>query len=442
MSAIANQAKSTFYRGQVGPQGPRGPQGEKGDRGDRGDRGANGAQGVGILDATVDANGLLIVTLQDATTIVSNSSLIGPQGTSIVNMYIDENNDLQVGLTNGEIFNAGYVKGDQGEVGPQGQGIVLLESVDSIADLGSIVDPKLGDIHFVVEDGNGYVWNNTGWISVGPIQGPIGDTGEKGNAATITVGEVTASEPGGAAVVVNSGDSNVAVFDFTIPRGERGDSWEDASYDPITGKVTFKTGDGYEFETEDLRAVKLVIQGRQATLADLQSITGVDGDAWLVTEGAVGINELHLWIGGQWENLGQFVPSGSNAVFENMAVSYLVIDNIVTYNSIQRTLDKVVDTPTGDQLFSILATLRSVRSFRATVNIFANNGTADVYQILDFNAIHNGQESFMSQSNDISTGENLAEFNVTYSSSAGMLLNTKPVYDNTKFTVVITTIRD
>lgn len=46
--------------------------------------------------------------------------------------------------------------------------------------------------------------------------------GDPGEAATIRIGTVTTSDPGGEAQVENSGTSQDAVFNFVIPRGEEG----------------------------------------------------------------------------------------------------------------------------------------------------------------------------------------------------------------------------
>lgn len=46
--------------------------------------------------------------------------------------------------------------------------------------------------------------------------------GLKGDAATIEIGTVTATEPGGAPAVTNSGTSQDAVFNFVLPRGQQG----------------------------------------------------------------------------------------------------------------------------------------------------------------------------------------------------------------------------
>lgn len=46
----------------------------------------------------------------------------------------------------------------------------------------------------------------------------------KGEAATITVGEVETGEPGSEVEIVNSGTTGDAIFDFKIPRGDKGES--------------------------------------------------------------------------------------------------------------------------------------------------------------------------------------------------------------------------
>ena len=59
--------------------------------------------------------------------------------------------------------------------------------------------------------------------------------GTDGSAATISVGSVTTGAAGTSATVVNSGTSSAAVFDFTIPRGDKGETGEDGTNATITG---------------------------------------------------------------------------------------------------------------------------------------------------------------------------------------------------------------
>ncbi len=56
------------------------------------------------------------------------------------------------------------------------------------------------------------------------VKGDTGLTGDKGDAATISVGAVTTSTSDLPASVTNSGTSSAAVFDFSIPQGEKGDT--------------------------------------------------------------------------------------------------------------------------------------------------------------------------------------------------------------------------
>lgn len=53
--------------------------------------------------------------------------------------------------------------------------------------------------------------------------GPQGTQGNPGAAATIRIGTVSTGAPGSAATVTNAGTENAAVFNFSIPRGEKGD---------------------------------------------------------------------------------------------------------------------------------------------------------------------------------------------------------------------------
>jgi hypothetical protein len=67
---------------------------------------------------------------------------------------------------------------------------------------------------------DGSVWNNyTG--PTGPT-GATGAAGTTGTAATVSAGTVTTGGAGTSASVSNSGTSNAAVFNFTIPRGDAG----------------------------------------------------------------------------------------------------------------------------------------------------------------------------------------------------------------------------
>lgn len=61
-------------------------------------------------------------------------------------------------------------------------------------------------------------------------KGDPGAKGDPGRAGTVTVGTVTTGSAGTNAIVTNSGTSNDAIFNFQIPKGDKGDSLTIKSY--------------------------------------------------------------------------------------------------------------------------------------------------------------------------------------------------------------------
>ena len=63
---------------------------------------------------------------------------------------------------------------------------------------------------------------NSNWTNMGPIQGPQGEQGPQGDAATIQIGTVTGVPAGTPPTVINSGTEHEAIFDFELEQGEQG----------------------------------------------------------------------------------------------------------------------------------------------------------------------------------------------------------------------------
>lgn len=139
------------------------------------------------------------------------------------------------------------LKGDKGERGEKGDPFTIAKTYPSVDEMNngfSIDDVPNGGFVMIdtgdVEDEDNaklYVKGNDSYTYITDlsgakgIKGEKGDTGEKGAdgvngndgaAATIAVGNVTTGASGSDAIVHNSGTSNVAVFDFTIPKGDPG----------------------------------------------------------------------------------------------------------------------------------------------------------------------------------------------------------------------------
>ena len=80
------------------------------------------------------------------------------------------------------------------------------------------------------------------------VQGPIGPRGLRGFRGEVSVGTTTTGEAGtNAAVVDSNSDPGISVLNFTIPRGEKGDTGSITSNLTSNGNVIFtvdeSTGD-------------------------------------------------------------------------------------------------------------------------------------------------------------------------------------------------------
>lgn len=124
--------------------------------------------------------------------------------------------------------------------------------------------------------------------------GADGQDGAPGQAATITVGSVSTGEPGTNASVTNSGTENAAVFDFVIPRGTDGTPGQNGQDGADGAAATISVGE--------------VITGEPGTDAEVVN-TGNENAAVLkftIPRGATGQD-------GQKGDPGVGVPSGGTA---------------------------------------------------------------------------------------------------------------------------------
>ena len=93
----------------------------------------------------------------------------------------------------------------------------------------------------------------------------VTDKGQKGDAATISVGTVTTLSAGQAAVIVNSGTTKDAVFDFSVPTGPQGTQGVQGIQGE-TGDQGIQGIQGIQGET-----------GADSTVAGPQGIQGIQG---------------------------------------------------------------------------------------------------------------------------------------------------------------------
>lgn len=177
-------------------------------------------------------------------------------------------------------------QGDQGPAGPQGPagqdgtGISLLGTVATVGDLPTMNNDN-GDLYIVSATGDGYAWDGTMFVNVGPIQGPAGPQGPQGTAGSDGVdgaqGPVGPEGPAGP-----QGDQG--------PAGPQGPQGEEGPAGP-TGAQGPAGQDG----------TGISIQGTVATVGDLPTMNNAPGDLYIVSATGDG----YAWDGTMFTNVGQ-----------------------------------------------------------------------------------------------------------------------------------------
>ena len=115
-------------------------------------------------------------------------------------------------------------------------------------------------------------------------RGPQGEQGEKGEAATIAAGQAYSVDYGTNPVVMNTGTSSNAVFDFYIPKGEQG----------LDGAVRYTAGTGIGI-TED-NTIYATGEARTdwgAITGDIQNQTDLQNALQTATGGAEAVAKAY-----------------------------------------------------------------------------------------------------------------------------------------------------
>lgn len=123
------------------------------------------------------------------------------------------------GTASTAIFDFSIPRGNVGQAGSNGaNGSAATISVGTVTALSAGATPTVANAGT-----SGAAVLNFG-IPVGAqgIQGTQGNVGNAGAAATVVVGDVSTGAAGSSASVTNSGSSNAATLNFTIPRGDVG----------------------------------------------------------------------------------------------------------------------------------------------------------------------------------------------------------------------------
>lgn len=199
-----------------GPQGQPGQDGSDGAQGEQGEPGVSAGFGEPTASATTLAYG------EQATVSVSAS---GPDTAKVFN--------FEFGIPQGAPGSGG---GGQGGTVSVTVGGTTTGEPGTNASVTNSGDTQNVVLNFTIPRGE------TGQ------PGTNGEDGADGQAATITVGNVTTGDPGTDVIINNSGTENAAILDFTIPRGAPGANGQDgqsgaaAGFGEPTATVDDKSG--------------------------------------------------------------------------------------------------------------------------------------------------------------------------------------------------------
>ncbi len=168
-------------------------------------KGADGVNGdqlyLHIAYATADDG-----SVGFSTTIATEKTYIGT--------YTDT---VEADSTNPTYYTWALFKGIDGTDGADGTSVVILGSVATTGNLPG--GASVGDLYIVIADGDGYVWNGSGWDNTGPIQGPDGPIGPSGLNAYVHYAYATSSDgTAGFSLTSFIGAKYVGTYtDFTSP---------------------------------------------------------------------------------------------------------------------------------------------------------------------------------------------------------------------------------
>lgn len=257
-----------------GPQGAQGVQGIQGEQGPQGEKGEVGYYFTPNVDESGNLSWSNNGNLNNPSTVnikgpqgeqgaQGTQGQVGPQGETgpYFTPSVDSNGDLSW-TNNGNLTNPTTVniKGPQGDVGPTGpQGEQGIQGIQGPAGTNGTNGENGATFTPTVSDTGDLSWTNDKGLDnpttvniMGPqgpqgkpgqdgkqgIQGPegpqgatgpAGADGKDGIAATIQIGAVTTGAAGTQATVTNTGTTNAAVFNFTIPQGVAGQNGADGT---------------------------------------------------------------------------------------------------------------------------------------------------------------------------------------------------------------------
>lgn len=174
-----------------------------------------------------------------------------------------------------------------------------------------------------------------------------GEKGDKGDAATITIGTTTTLPAGSSATVTNTGTSSAAVFNFGIPKGADGTGAGDmlkADYDANSavynagGIAAYVAGQAYSLPTASSSTLGGVKVGTNLSISDgVLSATNTDSLSGL-TDTSISIPSAGQVLkynatSSKWENAAESTGSSTLSGLSDVSLTSLSANQFLRYNA-------------------------------------------------------------------------------------------------------------
>ena len=146
--------------------------------------------------------------------------------------FVWEGTKLGVRLEGQEEYQFVDLQGVQGEIGATGEPFKIKKTYASVSEMNAdFRNMEFGDYVMIassveVEDNAKlYTRGESAWIFISDFSGAMGIRGETGLTPNIKIGEVKTLEAGSQAKVTRSGSNEEPVFNFELPKGDKGDDY-------------------------------------------------------------------------------------------------------------------------------------------------------------------------------------------------------------------------
>ena len=146
--------------------------------------------------------------------------------------FIWQGTKLGVRLEGQEEYHFVDLQGKQGEIGATGEPFKIKKTYASVSEMNAdFRNMVFGDYVMIAssvnEEDNAklYTRGESAWIFISDFSGAMGIRGETGLTPNIKIGEVKTLEAGNQAKVTRSGSNEEPVFNFELPKGDKGDDY-------------------------------------------------------------------------------------------------------------------------------------------------------------------------------------------------------------------------